>query len=101
MAPEHHKGPAVPKESNGDLFDGSDAVGIGHYFRLERLVLLQTLHLVLDVSHVLKTLLLCNLQLVFDPTFGLADTASIFINIKKLHADIKVSNQVRGFLKCS
>ena len=54
-----------------DLFDCTDAFSISHYLRLKRLMLLQTLHLVLNVSDVLEALLFRNRQLVFYPALGL------------------------------
>ena len=54
-----------------DLFDCTDAFSISHYLRLKCLVLLQALHLVLNVSNVLETLLFRNRQLVFYPALGL------------------------------
>ena len=54
-----------------NLFDCTDAVRICHYFRLERLVFLQALHLVLNVSDVLEAFCLRNLQFVFNPALRL------------------------------
>jgi len=65
-----------------NLFDGTDAVCICHDFRLERLMFLQTLHLVVNVSDILEALLLGNLQFLFNPSFGLTVQRTQAITVK-------------------
>jgi len=56
---------------------------------------LQTLHLVLNVSHVLEALLLRNLQLVFNPALGL------MVSTSKINCDFSTlnSNDENSFQK--
>ena len=54
-----------------DLFDSADSVGVGHDLSFEGLVLLQALHLILNVSNILEALLTSDLQFVLDPALRL------------------------------